>query len=663
MIKKKIFLGTFFVVVLSSLCILTGCPSSDNTNNPPAQKVYYDSYVLPIGANGDIPAWTKTDSTYSIPELSLHGESSNITPELKAALADALSKKDFFKKPKNFIVMIGDGMGISQIVAATKYRGDLLMNELPYRAVANSWLRGLNNFSGTVTDSGAGGTKIATGYRTTKLFASMDAEGDELMSLSELARSKGKKVGVVTNAELADATPADFTVHSKHRSQGWNKICQMQVLFGADLFMGGADDSLYDAITTLKPLSGEKINQYTSLESSISALDTPGLMWNLFTGGDKKLARWDSTSKKSPSLQQAMALSLARLQKTSGDDGFFLMFENTYTDIYGHGNDEFMKTTKVSNNVVGIVNEVKNFDETVAIALKFVLENPDTVLLITADHETGDMFFKPKWENSDLEDKMVVADSGSHSTQNVPIFAIGYGLEGLDTKKGEAYTEDDCKLLDGKNGNKVLDNTIGAQVLGNLINEKADSFGGDIDVDVLDDVTRASKNIQRDLFKIDNEGTQQLQSFDFVINEKTLPIYKDDFIQFKINPYDSDTCITITDAAGNKLIDSVKFSDRKGAKIEKDEDGNVITPISQAYTFAFDTKSQKLDNWFQISVQAPAKTESLNISLSKPGSTLDPSKISVYLDDFTVQYGSTRGYVTITGDNIKAEKKPAVSKQ
>ena len=663
MIKGRFFLGTFFVVVLSSLCILTACSGNTTNGNEPVVEKYYDSYVLPKGATGDIPAWEKTDKTYSIPELSLHGEASNITPELKAALADALTKKDFFKKPKNFIVMIGDGMGISQIVAATKYRGDLLMNELPYRAVANSWLRGINSFGGTITDSGAGGTKIATGYRTTKLFASMDAEGDELLSLSELARSKGKKVGVVTNAELADATPADFTVHSKHRSQGWNKICQMQVLFGADLFMGGADDSLYDAITTLKPLSGEKINQYTSLESSISALDTPGLMWNLFTGGDKKLARWDTTSKKSPSLQQAMALSLARLQKVSGNEGFFLMFENTYTDIYGHGNSDFMKTSKVSSNVVGIVNEVKNFDETVAIALKFVLENPDTVLLITADHETGDMFFKPKWENSDLEDKMVVADSGSHSTQNVPIFAIGYGLECLDTKKAEAYTEDDCKLLDGKNGNKVLDNTIGAQILGNLMNDKADSFGGDIDVDVQDSDKRAEKNIRRDLFKIVNEGSQQLQGFDFTINEKTLPIYKEDLIQFKINPYDADNCITITDDDGNKLIDSVKFSDCKEAKIVKDEDGNVITPLSQAYAFAFDTTSQKLDNWFQISVRALAKTESLKVSITKPGETLDPSKISVLLDDFTIQYGSTRGYVTITGDNIKAEKKSAVDKQ
>ena len=161
MIKKKLFLGITFTVILSSLCILAGC--SGNNENPPVIEDY-DSYVLPKGATGDIPAWTKTDSTYSIPDLNLHGEDTNITPELKAALADAKTKKDFFKKPKNFIVMIGDGMGVSQIVAATKYRGDLLMNELPYRAVANSWLRGATSFNDDCTDSGAGGTKIATGH-------------------------------------------------------------------------------------------------------------------------------------------------------------------------------------------------------------------------------------------------------------------------------------------------------------------------------------------------------------------------------------------------------------------------------------------------------------------------------------------------------------------
>ena len=244
--RKSILLKVVFTLSLFSTVLFFGCKTDANTNEPNnntpsenTEKEYIDDYTLPTGAEGDIPAWTKSDSTYSLPELSLHGEASNITPELKAALADALKKENFFKKPKNYIVMIGDGMGVSQIVAASKFRGDLLMNELPYRAVSNSFLRGVNDMSGVVTDSGAGGTKISTGYRTTKLFASMDGEGNELLNLSELARSKGKKVGVVTNAELPDATPADFSVHSKNRSQGWNKICDMQVLFGADLFMGG----------------------------------------------------------------------------------------------------------------------------------------------------------------------------------------------------------------------------------------------------------------------------------------------------------------------------------------------------------------------------------------------------------------------------------------
>lgn len=659
MIKKKIILGITFSLLLSSLCILTACQEPNNTGNknpPPADEIDYNEYALPSGATGDIPAWKKKDTTYSIPDISLHGESSNVTPELKSALADAVAKGNFFKKPKNYIVMIGDGMGVSQIIAATKYRGDLLMNELPYRAVANSWLRGENGMGGVVTDSGAGGTKIATGYRTNKVFVSMDAEGDELMSLSELARSKGKKIGVVTNAELADATPADFSVHSKNRSQGWNKICQMQVLFGADLFMGGSDSSLTDAIASLKPLSGKTIKKYTTLAKIIPALDTIGpneLMWNLFPDGDTTYARWDSSSKKYPSLQQAMAVSLTHLQKISGDEGFFLMFENTYTDIYGHANNDFMQTTKVSNNIAGIVNEVKNFDETVAIALKFVLENPDTVLLITADHETGDMTFRSNWENRDLKNPRISAGSKNHSNQNVPIFAIGYGLESIDTKKGEAFTVDDCKLLDGTDGKKVYDNTICGQILGSLMNDKPDSFGGDIDADVKDNSQRLQKKIDRDIFNIcRKDGSPASKEINFTINEKTLPIYKSDLIQFKIDPDVFET-ITITDSTGNKLLDNVKLADCKNAKIETDSKGNVITPVSQAYKFAFNDDSEKMENWYQISVKAAANTDSLNVSLSKSGDAVD--SVCVAFDDFTVQYGSTRGYVTITGDDIKAE--------
>ena len=188
--RKSILLSLTVAISLFSTIILFGCNNAANGEGPKNQsETNYDDYVLPPGAEGDIPAWTKSDNTYSLPELSLHGEASNITPELKAALADAVAKGNFFKKPKNYIVMIGDGMGVSQIIAATTFRGDLLMNELPYRAVANSFLRGVNNMEGVVTDSGAGGTKIATGYKTTKLFASMD--GDVYLYLY---RSRGQRV-------------------------------------------------------------------------------------------------------------------------------------------------------------------------------------------------------------------------------------------------------------------------------------------------------------------------------------------------------------------------------------------------------------------------------------------------------------------------------------
>ena len=144
-----------------------------------------ETYVLPSGATGDVPAWTKSnDGVQNLPDLKLHGESSNVTPELLAALETAKADDTFFKQPKNYILMMGDGMGVSQIVAATQLRGPLLMNQLPYKAVACSFTRDVSDFTGEVTDSGAGGTKLATGYRTTKLFAGIDAEGNELLNLS-----------------------------------------------------------------------------------------------------------------------------------------------------------------------------------------------------------------------------------------------------------------------------------------------------------------------------------------------------------------------------------------------------------------------------------------------------------------------------------------------
>ena len=543
--------------------------------------------------------------------------------------------------------MMGDGMGVSQVVAATQHRGPLLMNELPYKAVAQTFTREAND----VTDSGAGGTKLSTGYRTTKLFAGMDGEGNALMSLIELARSKGKKVGIVTNAELADATPADFTVHNKNRSQGWTKICQEEVLFGADLFMGGTDDSLDGAIGSLGKYAPAAIKRFSSLSSIVSKWNTIGdneLMWNLFSGGDTTLARWNTTDEY-PSMQQQMALSLARLQKTSGDNGFFLMFENTYTDIYGHWNDDFAKKTKEYKNtavdmslrnLTGIVNEVKDFDETLAVALKFVLENPDTVLLIAADHETGEMQFNQGWEDDIYK---LRAESGSHSNQNVPIFAIGYGMNLIDRKNGALFNVEDCLSTDSN----VLDNTICGQMFGALMNDENNSFGGDIEND--------TRGRSKDTFTVTTASAAS--SVDFTIKLEKLPISEKEYIQFKIKPYSGASKITMKLSDGNAAeyytdekrtqkatYENITFAAAETASVSE------LSPLAAAHKHAFKSKTEKMDGWYQVSFRPTKSTNSVTVHLD--GAAAAGSVIE--LDDFTVQYASTKGLVSITGDNVSA---------
>lgn len=124
-------------------------------------------------------------------------------------------------------------------------------------------------------------------------------------------------------------------------------------------------------------------------------------------------------------------------------------------------------------------------------------------------------------------------------------------------------------------------------------------------------------------------------------------------IQFKIKPYAEDAVITIKDAAGTAVAKDLVFSENKENKIQKDSSSNVTTLLSKAYKHAFVSTSEAMDGWYQFSIAAPAKTETLSVSITG-GSTPIAAGTEVLIDDFTVQYASTKGYVTITGDNVTA---------
>ena len=615
-------------------------PEPTPTPEPEPEKVITTKYYMPAGWSTKVEEpiiWTsKDEGTVTVPDAVLQGdfetEVTNVTPELKQALATAIATPDYFKDPKNIIVIISDGMGITHVRASEVWSGELIMTQLPNIGAATTLTR-----EGIYTDSAAGGTALSTGYKTTKLFAAMDAEGNDLKSVSELAREQGKLVGIVTNAELADATPAVYSIHNKNRSQGWTKMCEQEVVFGADLFMGNGygDYSTYFSSTSneLYPITqANNMKLYRQASDLVNHFDDDIKMWAVFGGTANKFARFDTTSKNYPNLQQMTAYALAWLDAHDKEDnGFIVMIENTYTDHFGHGN----VPSDGSDNTYGIVKEVQSTDEAVAIALKYVLEHPDTALIVAADHETGATQLREGWET---DFSQVRAPSGDHSTQPVPVFAIGKGTEALNSLSAEDRAA-------GKKWYEATpyENRVIGQVVGNLLGDA--EYGGDVATD------SSSKTSP----KFTVTTTAATTTLSFTLEMTGTWIQSGNYIQFKIKPVSTSDKITVQvlDKDGNpgtaaELPETV-FSSTNTKSLEMNG-YYATTPLMKAYKQAFVTKSGFEDGWYQVSVPAKQKGNKLVITLQ--GNFAAGAKIE--MDDLTIQFASTIGYIKFSSDKATA---------
>lgn len=597
-------------------------------------------YYMPAGWDQTIP-----NVNDLMPGAVLKGDFktqvTNIDSDLEARLAAAVADPSYFQDAKNIIVIISDGMGITHVQASEKYSGELIMTKLPNVGASDTATRERdeNLLKSDITDSAAGGTALSTGYKTTKLFAAIDAEGNELKSVSELAREQGKLVGIVTNAELADATPAVYSIHNKNRSQGWTKMCEQEVVFGADLFMGngyGDYKSYFSSGNELYPYTSD-IKLYKDAADIVSHFADDSKMWAIFDASANKFARFDTTSKSYPNLQQMTAYALSWLDSHADEDkGFVVMIENTYTDHFGHGNTP----NDDSANTFGIVKEVQSTDEAVAIALRYVLEHPDTALIVTADHETGNTTLKSGWET---DFNRITAGSGNHSDQLVPVFAIGKGTEALNS-----LDRTEAERASGAKWDKATtyENAKIGQVVGALLGD--DTFGGVVGTD--DSSKRSPK------FEITT--TTAASSLTYTLEMTGAWIQSGNYIQFKVKPVSSSDKITVSvkngDGTPAVALAQTVFSDTDSiAKPVMDSNGYYCqTPLMRAYNQAFIERSEFADGWYQVSVPAPAKGNKLVITLESSGSNPPGSK--VYMDDLTVQFASTYGFIKFTSDNATA---------
>ena len=408
---------------------------------------------LPPGTGAVIEPWSKEDGSYTkkdgyedLPPVVTNLsdlKATNRTQVLKEAVRRA-SENGFFDgcKIKNIIVIVGDGMGESHLKGSRNYYGPLFMDEFPlYRSARTECLfHQPGSDARIVPDSSAAGTAIFCGELTRYGYIGLDKDEKPIKNISEYAREKGMYIGIVTNDHIGDSTPASALVHETAREHE-DLIYRLEFEFAPDLLIGhdagirkyvespeGVEKGMkgYEAFPLM--CEGEKACGYKNKAVSFwggncvqYSSDTPA-GFNL--GNNKEV----------PNFAEMVSFTLSDLDhkaKANGDCGFFCMIENTCCDGWGH-----------AQQVPQIFTEVQCFDEGVAVAAKFVLENPDTLLVITADHENADLRFRDGWE-SDIN--RVISMTSSHSAQPVPVIAFGAGASLRFEKRSDGVTEESFK--------------------------------------------------------------------------------------------------------------------------------------------------------------------------------------------------------------------------
>ncbi|MBR2319217.1 MAG: alkaline phosphatase [Clostridia bacterium] len=287
-----------------------------------------------------------------------------VTGEAATVPATVQMREPIVEKANNYIVLIGDGMGLNHTLMPEHLDGTTLADYsdgekqfygylFPHQGFAHT--NSLNN----TTESAASATALATGYKTKNGYVGRGADGQDLKTLTELAGEMGMSTAIMSTEVQTGATPAGFSAHADDRDETENILASQKVLQEK---YGTIIDGDHDVYTDY--------SVYQLTQRIASHLDT---------------------------LKQ-------------NEKGFFMMYEEAYIDKHSHEMD-----------VDGAAKAVLRFNQAIATFMEFAFYNPDTFILITADHETGGLGY--------TEDGGFQFSRGSHTGRDVPVFAYGADTE------------------------------------------------------------------------------------------------------------------------------------------------------------------------------------------------------------------------------------------
>ncbi len=299
-------------------------------------------------------------AAYYFMEVYASGDGGSVTVPEEVSVHEPI-----VKEAKNFILLIGDGMGVYQTRLFEYLENGVEYGDgedifygymLPYMGYSRT-----DSLSGT-TDSAAGGTALACGIKTYNEYIGRDKDQNDVKSITELAHELGMAAAVMSTEVQTGATPASFSAHADSRNSSSEII-----------------ESIYAGKAKYGTLVDCGYNYYSSKYMTL--------------------------------IEKRITDALATVG--ANENGFFLMYEEAYIDKHCHDND-LEKTFEA----------LVRFNQAIARFMEFAFYNPDTFILITADHETGKLY--PD------EDGTLAYHHDDHSSANVPIFAYGIVAELFD---------------------------------------------------------------------------------------------------------------------------------------------------------------------------------------------------------------------------------------
>ncbi len=310
------------------------------------------------------------------------------------------------KKVKNVILMIGDGMSLMHVYTAwAANRGKLWLENAQATGLSKTWA--VNKL---VTDSGSGGTSLATGVKTVYHAVGVDPEGKPLTSLIDVAKELGKDAGMAVTCRLWDATPCDFCCHNIDRDKEEELVGDYPTS-GVDFVFGGGAQKFTnrkDGRDIFKELQKKGYHISHTLDDFF-AYDKNSRIFAVPYDKDTPLP-----DERGDLLARASMKGISLMNQNK--NGFFMMIEGSQLDDYGHFNqlDLLMK-------------ETLDFDQTVGEMMKWAAKDGETLVVVTADHETGGLTLV----NGNKDEGRVECcfSTKDHSGAMVPVYAFGPGAE------------------------------------------------------------------------------------------------------------------------------------------------------------------------------------------------------------------------------------------